>query len=103
MTSNTPEKLFTLLTGIDSFGDGTTLVYNGDAMFSRLESDESSTGYAQALDDLGIKMQSVDIDADDWRVGEEWGSDAPIDSLSELLESAKNAGFAVKVTVETND
>lgn len=103
MTSNAPEKLFTFLTGIDSFGDGTTLIYNGDAMFSRLESDESSTGYAQALSDLGLKMQSVDIEAEDWRVAEQWGGDANTDSLSELLESAKSEGFEVRGIGETND
>lgn len=102
MTANN-EKLFTFLTGIDSFGDGTTLVYNGDEMFSRLESDESHTGYAQALSDLGLKTQSIDIEAEDWREAEEWGSDANTDSLSELLKSAKSAGFEVTVVGETND
>lgn len=102
MTVNN-EKFFTFLTGIDSFGDGTTLIYHGDEMFSRLESDESSTGYAQALSDLGRKMLSVNIEAEDWRVAEEWGSDVNIDSLSELIESAINAGFAMTVTGDTND
>jgi hypothetical protein len=72
-------------------------------MFSRLESDESSTGYAQALSDLDLQMQSVDIEAEDWREAEEWGSDANTDSLSELLKSAKSAGFEVTVFGDTND
>lgn len=93
----TTENNFTLITGIDAFGDGTTLIYRGDELLSSLESDESSIGYVQALEDLDHTHQSIDIEFDDWEVGEEWGSNAPKESLTELLAAAETANAEVTV------
>lgn len=98
MTSKNDKELFSIVDFMDAFGDGTTLIYKGDVMVNYLESCEAESGYTEALDDLGFKVQQVSIEAEDWQVAAEWGSDVSRDSLTELLESAENAGFEVTIT-----
>lgn len=98
MTEKMNDDLFSLVDSIDAFGDGVTLVYHGDTKVNYLESSEAESGYTEALSDLGFKAQRVEIETDDWREAEAWGSDVPQDSLSGLIESAKAAKFGVTIS-----
>jgi hypothetical protein len=98
MTNTGDKELFSIVDFMDAFGDGTTLIYKGDVKVNYLESCEAEHGYTEALDDLGYKVQQVLIEAEDWQVAEEWGSDVPQGSLTALLESAEEAGFEVTIT-----
>lgn len=89
--TNAVEGVITLVRGELTVGDGATFVFKKGVRTSHLESEEAYIGFCEALDVLKHPYTVINLDVEDWTIGEEWQAEQLAeDNLVKLLDSVND-------------